>query len=127
MQTMTQPAQVRRLVPADAHLMQALNALFGEAFEDADTYGGAPPSLAYIEGLLAKEHVIALVALEGEEVTGGLVAYLMDKFERARRACRKSPRPAEPGWCSSRPTIPTRRPSRSMRNWACARKCCTST
>jgi aminoglycoside 3-N-acetyltransferase I len=85
MQTMTQPAQVRRLVPADAHLMQALNALFGEAFEDADTYGGAPPSLAYIEGLLAKEHVIALVALEGEEVTGGLVAYLMDKFERARR------------------------------------------
>jgi aminoglycoside 3-N-acetyltransferase I len=29
--------------------------------------------------------VIALVALEGEEVTGGLVAYLMDKFERARR------------------------------------------
>ena len=70
MQTMTQPAEIRRLGPADARLMQALNALFGEAFEDADTYGGAPPSLAYIEGLLGKEHVIALVALEGEDVTG---------------------------------------------------------
>jgi aminoglycoside 3-N-acetyltransferase I len=29
--------------------------------------------------------VIALVALVGEEVVGGLVAYELDKFERARR------------------------------------------
>jgi aminoglycoside 3-N-acetyltransferase I len=85
MRTMTQLIDVRRLGPADARLMQALNALFGEAFEDLETYGGAPPSLAYIQGLLAKEHVVALVALDGGTVTGGLVAYLMDKFEQARR------------------------------------------
>ena len=28
-----------------------------------ETYGADPPSDAYLEGLLAKEHVIALVAL----------------------------------------------------------------
>lgn len=35
--------------------------------------------------MLAKEHVIALVALVAEQVVGGLVAYELDKFERARR------------------------------------------
>jgi aminoglycoside 3-N-acetyltransferase I len=35
--------------------------------------------------LLAKEHVIALVALAAGQVVGGLVAYELDKFERARR------------------------------------------
>jgi aminoglycoside 3-N-acetyltransferase I len=75
----------RRLGPADVPLLRTLNALFGIAFADAETYGAEPPSDAYLEGLLAKEHVIALVALAGEEVLGGLVAYELDKFERARR------------------------------------------
>jgi len=75
----------RRLGPADVPVLRTLNALFGTAFADAETYGAEPPSDAYLEGLLAKEHVIALVALAGEEVLGGLVAYELDKFERARR------------------------------------------
>jgi aminoglycoside 3-N-acetyltransferase I len=75
----------RRLGPADVPLLRTLNALFGTAFADPETYGAEPPSDAYLEGLLAKEHVIALVALAGEEVLGGLVAYELDKFERARR------------------------------------------
>jgi aminoglycoside 3-N-acetyltransferase I len=74
-----------RLGPADVPLLRTLNALFGMAFADPETYGAEPPSDAYLEGLLAKEHVIALVALAGEEVLGGLVAYELDKFERARR------------------------------------------
>jgi aminoglycoside 3-N-acetyltransferase I len=78
-------ATPRRLGPADVPLLRTLNALFGTAFADAETYGAEPPSDAYLEGLLAKEHVIALVALAGEEVLGGLVAYELDKFERARR------------------------------------------
>ncbi|HEY8612415.1 MAG TPA: AAC(3)-I family aminoglycoside N-acetyltransferase, partial [Roseomonas sp.] len=61
------------------------NALFGEAFGDHETYGSQPPTEAYLEGLLAKEHVVAIVALAGEEVLGGLVAYELDKFERMRR------------------------------------------
>src|SRR5918995_2374642 len=76
---------LHRLAPADVPLLRKLNALFGNAFAEPETYTAEPPSDAYLEGLLAKEHVIALVALAGEEVLGGLVAYELDKFERARR------------------------------------------
>src|SRR5215213_10152004 len=76
---------LHRLAPADVPLLRKLNALFGDAFAEPETYTAEPPSEAYLEGLLAKEHVVALVALEGEEVLGGLVAYEFDKFERARR------------------------------------------
>src|SRR5215213_3058298 len=79
------PVMLRRLTPADVPLLRQLSAVFGEAFAESETYAGAPPSDAYLEGLLAKEHVIVLVALAGEEVFGGLVAYELDKFERARR------------------------------------------
>src|SRR5918997_6118606 len=78
------PVTLRRLAPADVPLMRKLNALFGDAFAEPETYGAEPPSDAYVADLLAKEHVIALVALAGEEVAGGLVAYELDKFERAR-------------------------------------------
>ena len=74
-----------RLTPADVPLLRQLNTLFGAAFAEPETYAAAPPSDAYLEGLLAKEHVIVLVALVGEEVLGGLVAYELDKFEQARR------------------------------------------
>jgi len=76
---------LHRLAPADVPLLRKLNALFGDAFAEPETYTAEPPSNAYLEGLLAKEHVVALVALAGEEVLGGLVAYELDKFERARR------------------------------------------
>ncbi len=75
----------RRLRPADVPQLRKLNALFGEAFADPESYGGEPPSDAYLEGLLAKEHVVVIVALASEEVLGGLVAYELDKFERMRR------------------------------------------
>ena len=76
---------LRRLGSGDVTLLRKLNKLFGEAFDEADTYSGEPPSDAYIEELLAKEQVIALVATAHEEVAGGLVAYELDKFERMRR------------------------------------------
>ena len=76
---------IRRLGQADVTLMRRLNMLFGDAFADADAYAAQPPSDAYLEGLLAKEHVIALTASTGEEILGGLVAYELDKCERMRR------------------------------------------
>lgn len=79
------PLELRRLARPDVPLLRGLNALFGEAFAEPVTYGGEPPSSAYLESLLGKEHVIALVATLGEELVGGLVAYELDKFERARR------------------------------------------
>jgi aminoglycoside 3-N-acetyltransferase I len=79
------PVTLRRLAPGDVSLFRKLNVLFGEAFGEPETYTAEPPRDAYLEGLLAKEHVIALVALKGDEAVGGLVAYELDKFERARR------------------------------------------
>jgi aminoglycoside 3-N-acetyltransferase I len=76
---------LHRLGPTDVSLLRKLNTLFGNAFGDRETYGGEPPTDAYLEGLLVKEHVIVLVALAGDEVLGGLVAYELDKFERMRR------------------------------------------
>jgi aminoglycoside 3-N-acetyltransferase I len=76
---------VRRLTPNDVPLLRALNALFGEAFGEPDTYGAEPPTDEYLGALLGNEHVVALVALVPEGLAGGLVAYELDKFERARR------------------------------------------
>ena len=82
---MRPPCIVRRLTRDDTARFRELNAVFGEAFEDPGTYGDEPPSDDYFRGLLAKEHVIALAALVESAVVGGLVAYVLDKFERARR------------------------------------------
>ncbi|WP_230532566.1 AAC(3)-I family aminoglycoside N-acetyltransferase [Microvirga roseola] len=81
----SQPLTLRRLAPADVTLLRRLNALFGDALAEPETYGAVPPDDAYLKDLLAKEHVVALVALADEDVVGGLVAYELDKFERARR------------------------------------------
>jgi aminoglycoside 3-N-acetyltransferase I len=86
---MTSPAMssaysIHELTPNDVSMLRSLNVMFGEAFGDRDTYGAAPPDDAYIAKLLAKEHVIALAALDRNEVVGGLVAYQLDKFEQAR-------------------------------------------
>src|SRR5262249_44365571 len=76
---------LKQLTRTDVPLLRSLNAVFGEAFGERDTYCAQPPSSTYVESLLAKEHVIVLVALIGDDVVGGLVAYELEKFERARR------------------------------------------
>lgn len=75
----------RHLSPADVPLMKGLLRVFGEAFGEIGTYQHNIPSDAYLSGLLAKPHFIAVVALDGETVVGGLAAYQLDKFERDRR------------------------------------------
>jgi aminoglycoside 3-N-acetyltransferase I len=77
--------RLRRLDSKDISVLRKLNALFGAAFNDSDTYEAEPPGTAYLQNLLGKEHIVAIVALTGENVVGGLVAYELDKFERARR------------------------------------------
>lgn len=75
---------VQCLVPADVALMEAMLAMFGEAFGQPETYGGARPGAAYLERLLARDSFIALAALERGEVVGGIVAYELQKFEQQR-------------------------------------------
>ena len=77
-------ATIDALAPDDAATLEAMSTLFGEAFEEPETYCGARPSRAYLHRLLAKPDFIALAALDGGRVVGGLVAYVLEKFEQER-------------------------------------------
>jgi aminoglycoside 3-N-acetyltransferase I len=68
----------------DLPLMRALLKLFGEAFDEIDTYQANPPGDDYLRALLSKPHFIAIAALRGDEVIGGLAAYQLEKFEQER-------------------------------------------
>jgi aminoglycoside 3-N-acetyltransferase I len=75
----------RQLTCADVRLFKDLLRVFGEAFDEVDTYQRSVPSNDYLTRLLSKPHFIAVVAMKGEEVVGGLAAYELDKFEQDRR------------------------------------------
>ena len=75
---------LRQLGPADLDLMQRVLDLFGEVFDEPETYGAKRPDDAYLARLLGGDHFIALAAVKAEEVVGALAAYVLDKFEQAR-------------------------------------------
>jgi aminoglycoside 3-N-acetyltransferase I len=75
---------VQRLGSGDVALVRKLNALFAVVFDDPESYGSAAPSEAYLQRVLGRPEVIAVVATEGEEVVGGLVAYVLEKLEQER-------------------------------------------
>ena len=75
----------RRLTRADVSLLKDLLGVFGEAFGEINTYQHSVPGYDYLTRLLTKQHFIAVVAMNGKEVVGGLAAYELDKFEQDRR------------------------------------------
>ncbi len=75
---------VRVLGPDDVGTLRAMLATFGEAFEDPATYVGAQPDDDYLRRLLAGGTFVAIAALTGAGVVGGLAGYLLPKAERAR-------------------------------------------
>jgi aminoglycoside 3-N-acetyltransferase I len=75
----------RRLAGGDLDGMKALLRLFGEVFEDPDSYHGKAPSDAYLLARLRDETFLAMVALDPDGSTiGGLAAYELKKFEQER-------------------------------------------
>lgn len=58
--------------------------MFGDAFEDTQSYQAHVPTDEYIVAILAKPDFIALVARNGDAVVGGLAAYVLEKFEQER-------------------------------------------
>lgn len=76
--------RVRRLNPGDDAVFLQMNTLFGEAFDDQESYHRHRPGKAYVNRLLANPGFIALVALEDAAVVGALVAYELVKFEQER-------------------------------------------
>ena len=75
---------VQAATPAGLATFEDLMAVFAEAFEDAESYTGAPPSREYVARLLGRDHFIALAAVQAGDVIGGLAAYELEKFEQAR-------------------------------------------
>ncbi|HEX2543726.1 MAG TPA: AAC(3)-I family aminoglycoside N-acetyltransferase [Ramlibacter sp.] len=74
----------RVLAAEDIAALRAMLAMFGTAFEDVPTYTAQQPDDAYLQRLLASDTFVAIAAMEGEAVIGGLAAYVLPKFEQAR-------------------------------------------
>jgi aminoglycoside 3-N-acetyltransferase I len=72
------------LSPDDVALMEGMSAMFGHAFNEPETYAGARPGEAYLRRLLGGDSFIAVAALHGGDVVGGLAAYQLRKFEQER-------------------------------------------
>ena len=76
--------RIQQIVPDDMKLMEALLETFGEAFDEMETYKAKRPSVDYLRRLLESDYFIALAALKGSEVVGGIAAYELKKFEQER-------------------------------------------
>lgn len=74
----------KHLNQGDVPFLKQLLKVFGEAFNDLRMYQDAVPSDAYLESFLSKPQNIVLVTQEGDAVVGGLVAYVLEKFEQQR-------------------------------------------
>jgi aminoglycoside 3-N-acetyltransferase I len=75
---------IRLLSPDDIALMDGMLTMFGDAFDEVETYGRARPGAAYFRRLLGRDYFIALAALKRGEVVGGIAAYELRKFEQER-------------------------------------------
>jgi len=78
-------AEIRLLGSTELPLMRQMLGMFGAAFEDPAAYDDARPDDAWLARLLGGESFIALAALADGAVVGGIAAYVLDKFEQARR------------------------------------------
>ena len=76
--------RVRVLDQQDVAVLRKMLAMFGRAFGDVRTYTASQPDDAYLQQLLGSETFMAVAALDGPEVVGGLAGYVLPKFEQAR-------------------------------------------
>lgn len=82
---MSSDYEIRRLTPADVEQMRAMLDMFGVAFNDVGTYSSRQPDAVYLRDLLDRDDFIALASFNGSSVVGGLAAYVLPKFEQARK------------------------------------------
>lgn len=78
------PIEIVHLTENDVSLLHSLNAMFGEAFNDPESYTTKQPSSNYLKKLLATPTFLALVAVDSGKVVGGIAAYEFQKFEQQR-------------------------------------------
>lgn len=76
--------EVRVLGASDVAAARAMLTMFGHEFDDLQTYTGSQPDDQYLQRLLESETFVAIVALDGARLIGGLAGYVLPKFEQAR-------------------------------------------
>src|SRR5690606_40382814 len=64
---------IRRLCPGDLETLRALNALFGEVFDERETYAGDPPSDEDCRDLLGRADLLLGGAVHDGRRIGGAV------------------------------------------------------
>jgi aminoglycoside 3-N-acetyltransferase I len=81
---MHEPFSIVPLSAAEVDAYRGMLALFAEAFADAATYTARQPDDRYVRSLLGDPGFLALVAVSGKTVIGGLAGYVLRKFEQPR-------------------------------------------
>jgi aminoglycoside 3-N-acetyltransferase I len=81
---MNSALSTRVLGAADAPALRRMLGLFGDAFEDSDSYLQRQPSDEYLTKLLASDTFIAVATFAEGQVVGGLAGYVLHKFEQER-------------------------------------------
>ncbi|MFL6278531.1 MAG: AAC(3)-I family aminoglycoside N-acetyltransferase [Vicinamibacterales bacterium] len=76
--------EYRQLGPSDIRLLRELLGVFAQAFGEPATYLSAQPDDSYLRKLLGQDQFIAVIALNGDTVVGGLAGYVLQKFEQER-------------------------------------------
>ena len=76
--------EVRVLRRGEVAAFRGMLAMFGRAFGDVATYTAMQPDAPYLDRLLASDTFVAIAAISGEAVVGGIAAYVLPKFEQAR-------------------------------------------
>src|SRR5678816_2647236 len=77
-------SSTRVLCASDIVELRSMLALFGSAFDEAETYLSAQPDNDYLRRLLASDTFIAVASFDGSTLIGGIAAYVLPKFEQAR-------------------------------------------
>ena len=81
---MTEPLDIRVLGSQDVGLLRQMLVVFGQEFDDMPTYTARQPDDTYLRRLLESATFVAIAAVAGTEVVGGLAGYILQKFEQAR-------------------------------------------
>ena len=78
------PVKICQLSAKDDPQLRRLLNLFGEVFDETETYCDSQPSDNYLERLLRNEQFFAITASVDGHIVGGLTAYELMKFEQER-------------------------------------------
>ncbi|AOP62467.1 MULTISPECIES: AAC(3)-I family aminoglycoside N-acetyltransferase [Moraxellaceae] len=76
--------KIVHLTKNDVALLQSINAMFSEVFDDEASYSANKPSSSYLQTLLGTSSFIALAAVDEDKVVGAIAAYELQKFEQQR-------------------------------------------